>query len=76
MADDLKPFYMTIHADGPHVATWVDGIQVCDWIDTRDPDLNPRRGLRLTPGTIIIQGHDPTTDLLFRGFNIAKLPPR
>jgi len=75
-ADDLKPFYLTIHADGPHVATWVDGYQVADWTDTREPDPNPRRGLRLDPGTIIIQGHDPTTDLLFRGFNLAELPPR
>ena len=74
--DDMKPFYMTIHTDGPHMATWVNGYQVCDWTDTREPNPNPRRGLRLEPGTIIIQGHDPTTDLSFRNFNLSPLPQR
>ena len=74
--DDMKPFCMTIHTDGPHMATWVNGYQVCDWTDTREPDANPRRGLRLEPGTIIIQGHDPTTDLSLRNFNLSPLPRR
>ncbi len=74
VADDLNWFYMTILADGPHMAAWVNGLQVSDWTDTRPPDPNPRKGLRLESGTIMIQGHDPTTDLSFRNLRIAELP--
>lgn len=73
--DDRQWFWKTIHADGPHMAVWVNGYQVSDWTDTRPPDENPRRGLRLKAGTIILQGHDPKTDLFFRNIRIAELPP-
>ncbi len=76
VADDFQWFSLTIHADGPHMATWVNGFQVADWTDTRPADPNPRKGRRLEAGTIIIQGHDPTTDLSFRNIRIAELPPR
>ena len=74
--DDFAWFHKTIIADGPHVAVWVNGYQVTDWTDTRKPDANPRRGLRTEAGTIMIQGHDPTTDLSFRDLKIAELPSR
>ncbi len=76
VADDHQWFWKTIHADGPHMAVWVNGYQVSDWTDTRSPHENPRRGLRLKAGTIILQGHDPKTDLLFRNLRIAELSPR
>ena len=76
VADDFTWFQMTLHADGPHMAAWVNGYPVCDWTDSRPPDENPRRGLRLEAGTIMIQGHDPTTDLSFRNLRIAETPPR
>ncbi len=76
VADDFTWFHNTIHALGNHVAVWVNGYQVSDWTDRRDPDPNPRRGLRLEAGTIMIQGHDPTTDLSFRKLRIVELPPR
>ena len=76
VADDLKWFCKTIIADGPHVAVWVNGYQVTDWIDTRPADPNPRKGLRLEPGTIMIQGHDPTTNLSFRQLRAGELPRR
>ena len=75
VADDKTWFFKTIVADGPHFAVWVNGYQVSDWTDTRDPDPNPRNGLRSEPGTIQIQGHDPTTNLSFRNIAIAELPP-
>ena len=62
----LYGFARRIHADGPHIGVWVNGYQVSDWTDRRKPNKNPRRGLRLAPGTIQIQGHDPTTDISFR----------
>ena len=74
MADDFQWFPMTLHADGPHVAVWVNGYQVTDWTDTRKPHDNPRSGLRLKAGSIQIQGHDPTTDFSFRNLRIAELP--
>ncbi len=61
-------------ARGPQIAAWVNGIQVSDVIDQREPDENPRRGLRLDPGTLIIQGHDPATDIVYRQLSIAEFP--
>jgi len=76
VADDLKWFFKTIVAHGPHVAVWVNGFQVTDWTDNRPPDPNPRKGLRVEPGTLMIQGHDPTTDLSFRNLRVAELGKR
>ena len=72
-ADDGQWFHKTIVADGPRMAVWVNGHQVTNWTDDRPADANPRNGLRLEPGTIQIQGHDPTTDLSFRNLRIAEL---
>jgi hypothetical protein len=58
------------------MAAWVNGIQVSDWTDTRKPHTNPRNGLRTDPGTLQIQGHDPTTDLSFRKLRIQEVPKR
>lgn len=71
---DLDWTRMTLMVHGPHMATWVNGVQVSDWTDERKPDDNPRKGLRLKPGTLSIQGHDPTTDILFKDFQIVELP--
>ena len=76
VADDLEWFHKTIIADGAHLAAWVNGYQVSDWTDARPPNENPRRGLRVEPGTIMIQGHDPTTDLSFRNLQIAETAAR
>ncbi len=73
-ADDLKWFHKTLIVQGPHIAVWVNGMHVTDWTDNRQPNENPRRGLRTEPGTIMIQGHDPTTDLSFRNLEIANSP--
>ncbi len=76
VADDLDWFHMTIVAEGAHFATWVNGHQVVDWTDDREANDNPRKGLRLTAGTIMIQGHDPTTNLSFRNLRIGETPER
>lgn len=70
---DLEPLTMTVIAVGPHIATWVNGWQMTDWTDTRDRHENPRQGLRLEPGTIQLQAHDPETDIEFRRVLIAEL---
>jgi hypothetical protein len=55
------------------MAAWVGGLQVSDWYDDRPPQENPREGLRLEAGTIMIQGHDPTTEALLRQLRIAAV---
>jgi hypothetical protein len=73
-SNDREWFALTLAADGPHMAAWVNGVQVSDWTDHREPDENPRRGLRTEPGTLAIQGHDPTTDLRFRNLRAGESP--
>jgi hypothetical protein len=73
VARDREWFIKTIAANGPHFAVWVNGYLVSDWTDDRAPDPNPRKGVRLEPGTIMLQAHDPTTDVDFRNFRIQDL---
>ena len=72
-AEDGEWFTMMLIANGPRIAAWVNGLQVTDWVDTRAPDPNPRRGLRLEAGTLMIQAHDPTTDLVFKRIDVVPL---
>lgn len=74
VSSDFEWFTMTVAARGPAITVWVNGFPVTDWTDTRMPHDNPRQGLRVAPGKISIQGHDPTTDLRFRNFRILELP--
>ncbi len=68
--NDREWFTLTILADGPTFTTWVNGSLAISWTDDRKPDVNPRKGLRTAPGHLSLQGHDPTTDLLFKNFTI------
>jgi hypothetical protein len=74
VAKDNEWFMMTVAAQGPHIATWVNGVQVVDWTDNRPANENPRNGCKVEKGAISLQGHDPTTDLNFRNIRIAELP--
>lgn len=74
VANDNEWFTTTLSAYGSHIAVWIDGYQVTDWTDTREPDENPRKGLRLKAGHISLQGHDPTTDLNFKDLKVSTLP--
>lgn len=74
VADDHKWFTNTIVADGPHMAVWVNGYQVSDWTDPRPAKESPREGRRDGGGAIAIQGHDATTDFLFRNMKAVELP--
>lgn len=72
--NDREWFTLTLVADGPTFATWVDGYPVVVWTDDRKPDENPRNGKRLDAGHLSLQGHDPTTNLDFRALRITDLP--
>ncbi|GIW82983.1 MAG: glycosyl hydrolase [Gemmatales bacterium] len=76
VANDNEWFTMTILADGNHLATWVNGYQVTDFVDTRPPNENARKGTKLGKGAISFQGHDPTTDLSFRNIRIVEWPKK
>jgi enamine deaminase RidA (YjgF/YER057c/UK114 family) len=71
---DGEPATMTIVARGPHLATWVNGVQLTDWTDTRAAHENPRQGLRTAAGTIQLQAHDPGTAVSFSNIRVAELP--
>ncbi|MCL6501639.1 MAG: DUF1080 domain-containing protein [Pirellulales bacterium] len=73
VSPDGQWFLLTIVADGPHLATWVNGIQLVDWTDNRPPRDNPREGLRVAPGTIQLQAHDAESDLEFLSVTAAPL---
>jgi enamine deaminase RidA (YjgF/YER057c/UK114 family) len=69
---DFETYRMTVIAHGPHFATWINGHQVTDTTDKRAPDANPRKGLRLEPGTLQLQAHDALTDIEFRSIRIGE----
>lgn len=74
VSNDRQWFAGTLVADGPHISTWIDGIQVVDWVDERPENENPREGRRVKPGHLSLQGHDPTTDLAFRNLRLVETP--
>jgi len=74
VANDNEWFTTTLSAYGSHFSIWINGYQVTDWTDIRNPDENPRKGLRLKAGHISLQGHDPTTDLNFKDLKVSTLP--
>lgn len=68
--DQWATVLLVVH--GRSMAAWVNGLQVSNWYDDRQSDENPRRGLRLEAGTIMIQGHDPETDAWLRQIKIKS----
>ena len=64
---------VVLMASDDKIASWVNGLQVADYYDDRELNENPRRGKRLDPGTIMIQGHDVKTDALLKQIAIKSL---
>src|SRR5262249_47765495 len=50
VAKDGEWFMLTVVAHGRQFATWVDGVQVCDWEDNRPARDNARAGYRAAAG--------------------------
>lgn len=69
-ANDREFLTAVLIAQDDRFASWVNGYQVVNWQDTREPDPNPRAGKRLEAGHLSLQGHDPTTDLDFKAVNV------
>jgi hypothetical protein len=74
--NDNEWFTMTLIAHGNRFATWVNGHQVTDWADDRKPNENPRRGLRLKAGHLILQSHDDEADVSFRNLRVTTFPAK
>lgn len=74
LSDEGQMAHVTIVASGPKISTWVQGVQVVEFVDTRKPDANPRRGLRLEPGTLMLQGHDPECKVRFHSVRVQSFP--
>jgi len=67
-------YTMTIVAAGNHISTWVNGYQATDYTDTNPPGA-PREGkCKIEAGAISLQGHDPTTNMLFKNIKVATYP--
>ncbi len=75
IGDGSQRTYLTLLASGPQMMTWVNGVQVAEFVDTRPTDDNPRNGLRTAPGPIALQGHDPQTDVVFHKLQISESRP-
>ncbi len=75
VGDGTQPTYITLLANGAQMVSWVNGVQVADFHDTREPDENPRKGLRTAAGPIALQGHDATTDVTFQSLQIGAISP-
>ena len=69
-ANDREFMTAVLIAQGDRFASWVNGYQVVNWRDTREPNPNPRAGKRLEAGHLSLQGHDPTTDLDFKAVDV------
>jgi hypothetical protein len=75
VGDGTEPTYVTILAEGFQIATWINGLQVADFADTRMPNPNPRKGARREAGTIAMQGHDESTEVVFSMIAVAPIAP-
>lgn len=76
VSNDKEWFYMTVLANGAHIAIWINGFQTTDFVDTAPVGRSgsARDGSRTKPGVISLQGHDPTTDLSFKNIRVVELP--
>ena len=72
--NDNEFFTMTINARGPHFGVWVNGYPTTDWTDARPVAQSVRQGAKVEAGTISLQAHDPTTDLLFKNIRLVAFP--
>jgi len=76
VSNDHEWFTKTIVCRGNHMAVWINGYQVTDYLELRAvPDnQSGKDGYVPGPGTIHLQGHDPTTDLSFKNIVLQEYP--
>jgi hypothetical protein len=74
LSDAAEKTFVTVIADGQFMSTWVNGVQVVDFKDAREPNENPRKGLKTDAGTIMLQAHDAECKVRFDSLSICPLP--
>jgi hypothetical protein len=74
LSDDAQTNFISLIAQGPQIATWVNGVPISQLTDRRPPDPNPRRGSRLEPGPLMLQAHDAQTAIRFEALSVSRLP--
>ncbi|HNR36188.1 MAG TPA: DUF1080 domain-containing protein, partial [Candidatus Hydrogenedentes bacterium] len=76
VSSDREWFTKTIVVDGNHAAVWINGYLTSDFLGVRPRSLQSqgKEGYVAGPGTITLQGHDPTTDLSFKNIVIQEYP--
>ncbi|MEZ6137826.1 MAG: DUF1080 domain-containing protein [Pirellulaceae bacterium] len=72
VGDGTQPTHISLFASGQQMVTWVNGLQVAEFVDSRPPHDNPREGSRTAPGPIAIQGHDPTTEIVIHELAVSE----
>lgn len=74
-AKDGEWYTMKIKVDGKRVQTWVNGRQIVDYTEEKNPERPANmKGRLLSSGTIAIQGHDPESRVHYRNIKIRPLP--
>ncbi len=78
VSSDREWFTKTIVCEGNHTSVWINGYLVSDFLDTRpvSKESQGKEGYVPGPGTITLQGHDPTTDLSFKNIRIEEYPAK
>ena len=76
--NDHEWFTKTIVCHGGHMAVWINGYPVSDYLDVRPvaDNASGKDGYVPGPGTIHLQGHDPTTDLSFKNIALQEYPAK
>jgi len=76
VSSDREWFTKTVVVTGNHASVWLDGYQTSDFTDNRPvhPENDGKNGYVPGPGTIHLQGHDPTTDLSFKNIKAGEYP--
>lgn len=72
VSTDREWFTKTVVVTGNHASIYINGYQTSDFTDVRpiSPEKDGKVGYVPGPGTIHLQGHDPTTDLSFKDIMI------
>jgi len=78
VSSDREWFTLTIVCDGNHAAVWNNVYLVSDYFDARpvSPESQGKEGFVPGPGTIHLQGHDPTTDLSYKNILLQEYPAK
>ena len=78
VSSDREWWTNTIVCAGNHTSIWINGYLTSDFLDVRPPSASSqgKEGYVTGPGTIHLQGHDPTTDLSFKTIVIQEYPAK